>query len=136
MSKPLVPWIGGKVDGQVFGTATTAPPKLRLVDLKEELDRSWPRLSMAVIEHLSWEVYIEKYDRPHTLFFMDPPYYETGGYGVEFGLEEYDRMAGLLRAMKGKAIVTVNDHPCHDDGDAPGMEKALKVGLKERLLPK
>lgn len=102
---------GGKVDDQVFGTATTAPPKLRLADLKEELDRSWPRLSMAVIEYLSWEVCVDKYDRPHTLFFMDPPYWDTEGYGVEFGIEQYDAMAARLRSMEGKAIVTVNDHP-------------------------
>lgn len=102
---------GGKVDDQCFGTATTAPPKLRLADLKEELERSWPRLSSAVIEHLSWDACVAKYDRPHTLFFMDPPYWDTEGYGVEFALDEYDRMAELLRTMKGKAIVTVNDHP-------------------------
>lgn len=42
---------------------------------------------------------------------MDPPYWGTAGYGVEFGLEQYTRMAELMRSMKGKAILSINDHP-------------------------
>jgi DNA adenine methylase len=52
-----------------------------------------------------------RYDRPHTFFYMDPPYWETEGYGVQFGLEQYEKMAEALRTMKGKAIVSLNDHP-------------------------
>lgn len=42
---------------------------------------------------------------------MDPPYWQTEGYGVDFGLGEYERMAVLLANLKGKAIVSLNDHP-------------------------
>ena len=54
---------------------------------------------------------MSRYDREHTLFFVDPPYWGTEGYGVAFPLEEYDQIAGMLRTMKGKAIITVNDIP-------------------------
>lgn len=27
---------------------------------------------------------IDRYDRVHTLFYLDPPYWETEGYGVPF----------------------------------------------------
>ena len=27
---------------------------------------------------------VERYDWPHTFFYMDPPYWETEGYGVPF----------------------------------------------------
>ncbi len=54
---------------------------------------------------------MEKYDRPHTLFYLDPPYWETEGYGVDFGIEQYEKMADMLRVIKGKAIVSLNDHP-------------------------
>lgn len=102
---------GGKVEGQTFGTATTAPPKLRVRDLGEELATAWERLAAATIEHLDWATCVRRYDRPHTLFYMDPPYWATAGYGVDFPLEEYDRMAELMRSLKGKAIVSVNNHP-------------------------
>ena len=102
---------GGKVDGQTYGTSTTAPTRLNLLRLEEDLSAAHLRLHQVNIENLDWHACITRYDREHTLFFCDPPYYGTEGYGVEFGLEQYDRMAELLRTMKGKAAVTVNDIP-------------------------
>jgi DNA adenine methylase len=52
-----------------------------------------------------------RYDRPHTLFYLDPPYWETEGYGVDFPLSEYERLADLMGKLKGKAILSLNDHP-------------------------
>lgn len=69
------------------------------------------RLARTYIEHLTWQDCIKKYDRPHTLFFCDPPYWGTEGYGVDFGLEQYDHLAELAKTIKGKMIVTVNDIP-------------------------
>lgn len=102
---------GGKVSGQNFGTATTAPPRLNLLRIEEELSAAHLRLSRTYIEHLPWEECIRRYDRPHTLFYLDPPYWGTEGYGVEFGLEQYARMADLARSIKGKLLVSVNDIP-------------------------
>lgn len=102
---------GAKVDGQTFGTATTTPPKLNLLRLEEGLSEAHLRLSRVLIERIDWATCVERYDREHTFFYMDPPYWGTEGYGVDFGLEQYDRMATLMRTMKGKAIVSVNDCP-------------------------
>ena len=35
----------------------------------------------------------------------------TEGYGVDFELAQYDRIAGLARTIKGKMIISVNDIP-------------------------
>lgn len=102
---------GGKVAGQTFGVATTAPSRLNLLRIEEELSAAHLRLNGVFIEHLPWEDCVLRYDRPHTLFFMDPPYWGTAGYGVDFGLENYTRMAELMRSMKGHAVATVNDIP-------------------------
>ncbi len=102
---------GGKVDGQTFGTATTARSRLNLLRIEEELSAVHLRLHQVFVEHLDWADCVGRYDRPHTLFYLDPPYWGTEGYGVEFGLEQYERMAELLRSMKGKAVVSVNDIP-------------------------
>lgn len=102
---------GGKIEGQTFGTATTAPPRLNLLRIEEELSQAHLRLSRTFIEHLDWAECIRRYDRPHTLVYCDPPYWGTEGYGVDFGLEQYDRMAELARKIKGRMIISVNDIP-------------------------
>lgn len=102
---------GGKVEERTFGTATTAPPRFNLLRIEEELSMAHLRLSRTVIEHLDWAECIQRYDRPHTLFYCDPPYWGTEGYGVEFGLENYVQIAQLAREIKGKMIISVNDIP-------------------------
>ncbi|HGF8677630.1 TPA: DNA adenine methylase, partial [Salmonella enterica subsp. enterica] len=83
------------------------------------------------IEHMDWERCVEHYDRPHTLFYCDPPYWGTEGYGVDFPLAEYERMAQLTTSMQGKMIISVND--------IPEMRKAFEglemqsVGIKYNL---
>lgn len=69
------------------------------------------RLSNTFVERLDWKTCIDKYERPHTLFYLDPPYWETEGYGVPFPSTEYFAMADRIRALKGKAITSLNDHP-------------------------
>ncbi len=102
---------GGRVEGRTFGTSTTGGVRLNLLRIDEELSHAHLRLSQTTIEHLPWAKCIERYDRPHTLFYCDPPYWGTEGYGVEFGLEQYERMAELARSIRGKMIISVNDIP-------------------------
>jgi len=102
---------GGRVDGQSYGTATTQPPGLNLLRIEEALSAAHLRLSNTYIEHLSWQDCIKRYDREHTLFYMDPPYWQTEGYGVPFGFEQYEEMAKMIGEIKGKAIISLNDHP-------------------------
>lgn len=102
---------GAKVASQNWGTATTTPPGLNLLRLEETLSAAHLRLASTYIERLSWQDCLRRYDREHTLFYMDPPYWQTEGYGVAFGAEQYQEMAELLRQLKGKAIVSLNDHP-------------------------
>jgi len=101
---------GGKVEGQTWGTATTAPT-VNLLRIEETLSAAHLRLSGAYIENLDWAKCVERYDRTHTFFYLDPPYWQTEGYGVDFGLDQYEKMADMLRSLKGKAIVSLNDHP-------------------------
>ncbi|NOT08957.1 MAG: DNA adenine methylase [Gemmatimonadales bacterium] len=102
---------GGKVAGQTFGTSTTHRPTLNLLRLEEQLSAAHLRLAGALIEHLDWATCVAKYDRPHTLFYLDPPYWETEGYGVPFPLEAYEQMAALARSIAGQMVISINDHP-------------------------
>jgi DNA adenine methylase len=101
---------GGKVSGQTFGTATTAPA-VNLLRIEENLSAAWQRLSGTYIENLPWLDCAERYDRAHTFHYMDPPYWKTAGYGVDFGFENYERMAEFMGRCKGRVMVSINDHP-------------------------
>ena len=102
---------GGKVSGQTFGTSAVSPPRLNLLRIEEDLSTAHLRLARTYIEHLDWADCVRKYDRDGTLFYLDPPYWGTAGYGMDFGLEQYPLMAELARTIKGRMIISVNDIP-------------------------
>lgn len=102
---------GGLVDGQNFGTATTSRPRFNLFSLEQDLADAHFRLCRTTIESLDWKEIIRRYDRPHTLFYCDPPYWGTEGYGVPFEFEEYEVMAELARSIQGNLLISINDHP-------------------------
>lgn len=94
-----------------FGISAVSPPRLNLLRIEEDLSQAHLRLSRTYIENLTWQKCIEKYDRPATLFYCDPPYWGTTGYGNDFGLDQYDEMAEIAKSIKGRIIISVNDIP-------------------------
>lgn len=102
---------GGKASGQTYGAGHTGPRRLNLLRLEEDLSAAHLRLHRVVIENLPWQQCLGKYDSPGTLFFLDPPYWQTEGYGGSFGIEEYQALAEAMAGLKGRAILTINDHP-------------------------
>lgn len=102
---------GAKVSGQTFGVSASGPPRINLLRLEEDLSAAHLRLARVTIEHLPWAACVARYDRPEAFFFCGPPYWQTEGYGVEFGLDQYEALAQMLRTIKGRALLTINDHP-------------------------
>lgn len=101
---------GGKINGQSFGTATTGPA-INLCRIEENLSAAHLRLSGTYVENLPWQEVMRRYDRPHSFFYCDPPYWQTEGYGVDFGFEQYQELAAFMRTCKGRVMVSINDHP-------------------------
>lgn len=101
---------GAKVVGQSFGTAATTPPRLNLLRLEEDLSAAHLRLARTTIERLDWQECMRRYDRPATLFYVDPPYWQTAGYGVDFGIEQYQQLAYLAAEAQGQVVISINDH--------------------------
>lgn len=101
---------GGRIEGPSFGTATTSPA-VNFCRIEEALSAAHMRLAGTTIENLPWEECIERYDRPHTFFYIDPPYWQTEGYGIPFPFGEYERLAARMRSMRGRAMLSINDHP-------------------------
>lgn len=96
--------------GNNYGYGTTTKPGQQIF-YKEVLLKLRDRLKNTYVENLSFEKIIDKYDREHSFFFCDPPYIETCGYGNKFGEEEHILLANKLKEMRGKFLLTINDHP-------------------------
>lgn len=101
---------GGRVAGQSFGTATTAPA-VNLLRLEENLSAAHLRLAGVIIENLPWHDCAMRYDRPHSFLYLDPPYWETEGYGVPIDFNEYELMAKFASTAQGRVMISINDHP-------------------------
>lgn len=94
--------------GKHFGySASKNPPSHIYRDLEPIRDR----LKNTYIENIDYKKLIKKYDREHTFFFCDPPYFETEGYDVPFGKEDHIELKNILSKTKGKWLLTINDHP-------------------------
>lgn len=104
---------GGKVVGRTFGVSYDAPSKFRLSDLEPMLRDVHERLEPVYIEQLPYAQFIAKYDRPGTLFFLDPPYHgNEGDYGPGvFSPADFERLRGLLAGLQGTFIMSINDTP-------------------------
>lgn len=104
---------GGSVNNRHFAMAKTRPSRFDLTKLVPMLEDVHERLSGVTIERLPWADFVDRYDRPGTLFFLDPPYLGTEDYyGVGmFPAEEFERLADRLETVKGRFILTINDCP-------------------------
>ena len=98
-----------------FGYSPMQHPKQKIRN-KEFINSIANRLKNTYVENLDFETLIRKYDREKTLFFLDPPYFETsmdftGEIKIDFGEEEHFKLRDLCSEIKGSFILTVNDHP-------------------------
>lgn len=96
--------------GNNYGYGTTTKPGQQIF-YKEVLLELQDRLKNTYVENLNFEKIIDKYDREYSFFFCDPPYIDTCGYGNTFGEKEHRLLADKLRSLKGKFLLTINDHP-------------------------
>ncbi len=104
---------GGQPRSRTFGVAVAASARFDVGRLGPLLDEVHQRLSGVVIECLPYEQLITKYDRPRTLFYLDPPYWGCeDDYGKSiFSPEDFGRIADLLGSLKGRFILSINDVP-------------------------
>lgn len=102
---------GGKVIGRNYGVKAKDGSRFNLAKLRGELKLLSRRLEPVQIEQLPYSEVIRRYDHAGALFYLDPPYDETTGYGVEFGRADYLAMAEQLDAIAGDFIISINDTP-------------------------
>jgi len=100
----------GGTSHPAYGYGTTGRSKFRRTafSLVRQVHK---RLDGVHIENLDFADCIRRYDRSHTFFYCDPPYHDTGGYRNAFDWPDHLRLAETLRSIKGKFLLSINDHP-------------------------
>jgi DNA adenine methylase len=68
---------------------------------------------MCLREHPHWQRLVDRYDRPGTLFYLDPPYWGSeSDYGAAlFSRDQFAEMAECLARLQGLFILSSNDVP-------------------------
>jgi DNA adenine methylase len=102
---------GGHITGRTFGTSTTGKPRLNLLTLESTIEEAWKRLINVVIECKDFRDLIPRYDRPHTFFFLDPPYWDIPGYQYDFQEKDFNDLREQLQNLQGKFLMTINETP-------------------------
>lgn len=104
---------GAKVSKPTFGIAATAPPRLNLLRIEEDLSEAHLRLSRVFIESKPYGEVIGRFDKPGTFFYVDPPYWGSEkdyGEGL-FSRADFALLAEQLGGIKGKFLLSLNDTP-------------------------
>ena len=102
---------GGRVRGRTYGASPMSRPRINLLRIEEELSEVHLRLAGVTIEHLPWQRFIQTYDKPGTLFYLDPPYYKAPYYQHNFELSDYTDLADALSKIQSSFILSINDLP-------------------------
>jgi len=69
------------------------------------------RLDGVYIENLDFADCIKRYDGSYTVFYCDPPYLGAHGYKNAFATREHEKLATILKSIKGKFLLSINKHP-------------------------
>lgn len=100
---------GGHTTKRSFGTSTSGSPRLNLSTLEDVLLEAHWRLARVVVENLNACECIQRYDRPTTFFYIDPPYWQTAGYVHPFTEADYEKLRSTLDGIQGRFLLSLND---------------------------
>lgn len=104
---------GGKVASRTFGIDPIGPARFDITKLDTLLEAAHERLAGVWIECLPWPDFIARWDRPETLFFLDPPYHGSEHYygrGM-FERADFEALSEALKGLRGHFVMTLNDVP-------------------------
>ncbi|WP_455481252.1 DNA adenine methylase [Bartonella sp. B12(2025)] len=103
----------GKVVKRTFCVETSRGARFNPFKVEALLEPLYRRLAGVTIENTDWSDFMLRYDRPNTLFYLDPPYFGVEDYYGKglFKREDYQTMSALLAQLKGKFLLSLNDVP-------------------------
>ncbi len=113
-----------RIEKPSWSIVTSSKPRLNLLRIEEELSAVHLRLSRVYIENRPYEAIIQRFDKPDTFFYVDPPYHgyeDYYGKGI-FNRDDFAKLRDILTNINGKFIMSINDA-----GDIRDLFKDFKI---------
>jgi DNA adenine methylase len=101
----------GLVRRRNFGCSVTQPPGFNLERIPALIEETHKRLARVQLECRPYEEILQRYDRPTTLFYLDPPYYGLKLYRYNLDPDDFSKMAKYFGKLRGKFVLSLNDVP-------------------------
>ena len=101
----------GLVRSPTYHYHVVRPPSFNLGRLPQLFEKAHQRLARVQIECLPYEEILKRYDRPKTLFYLDPPYWDRKLYKFNFTRSDFERLEKHLQDIRGKFVLSLNDLP-------------------------
>lgn len=102
---------GSRLVNPTFSVSTQRHSNFNLLRIEEELSAAHIRLARVYVENMHYLKLLERYDRPHTFFYIDPQYWKCENYygkGI-FSREDFQKLRDGLQKVKGTFIMSIND---------------------------
>lgn len=88
--------------------------------LYNNLDLFYPvsnRFQKVQVENLCWRTIFKDFDTVNTVFFCDPPYYNSNVYQYSMSREEHMELCNKIFQLKGFVALSGFDNPVYDQFD-------------------
>ena len=102
---------GGLVAKQNYHYGVTQPSNFNPWRIPEIIEQTHRRLARVQIESLPYERVLQRYDRPTTVFYLDPPYWQRKLYKFNFSDDDFQTLEQRLHGIKGRFVLSLDDHP-------------------------
>ena len=100
-----------RIKNPTLSISTMRRSNFNLLRIEEELSIAHLRLARVYIENMPYERLVERFDKTHTFFYIDPPYYGCEDYygdGI-FSRDDFKKLRDILKNIQGKFIMSIND---------------------------
>src|SRR5579864_3714942 len=102
---------GGLINRKNFAVSVQDGSNYNPYRIPMVLHLAHERLLQVQLECLPYQEILRKYDRPTTFFYLDPPYFGRPYCKFNFEEQDYIELAGLLKELKGRFLLSLNDTP-------------------------
>jgi DNA adenine methylase len=94
-----------------YKCSVAQPPGLNPERLPEVIEETHKRLARVQLENLPYEAVLKRFDRPDTLFYLDPPYFGLDLYRHNLTTADFETMAERLATLRANFVLSLNDVP-------------------------
>jgi DNA adenine methylase len=102
---------GGRVTRRTYRVAVLKRPNYSPERVPQIISAAARRLEHTQLECSPYQVVIERFDRPTTVFYLDPPYIGRSLYRHNFKDSDFRVLADRLKRIRGRFLLSINDHP-------------------------